>query len=236
MKKIICLVLSLFIFTSAISVSASETIALNDIEGHWAEESIQRIMNKGIISGYPDGSFKPDKSVTRAELAKIVTIAFNLDSSDSLEEFEDIDSTQWYYPYLEKSAHYIPKYRLPVYYPSMVPYLSTAGKFLPNNEAVRMHVAEALVEIMMDKDNIELDIPDIFDIQAILLERFNDEHYEELFVMQGAPAGNATRMLKYTWIASELGIMHGDDNGYFNPYGYITRAELVTIIDRIITE
>ena len=103
MRKL-CFLLFCCLIMANITVAAEE-MKFNDIEGHWAEESIQRIMNKRIISGYPDGSFKPDKSVTRAELAKIVTMAFNLDSSDSLGDFEDIDRTQWYYPYLEKSAH-----------------------------------------------------------------------------------------------------------------------------------
>jgi len=40
-----------------------------DYKGHWAESSIQKVKNEGLMSGYPDGSFKPDQKVTRAELA-----------------------------------------------------------------------------------------------------------------------------------------------------------------------
>lgn len=43
-----------------------------DYDGHWAEEAIRWAMAQGIMQGYPDGSFKPDSPVTRAELATIL--------------------------------------------------------------------------------------------------------------------------------------------------------------------
>jgi hypothetical protein len=43
-----------------------------DYEGHWAQSSIEKVISEGIMSGYPDGSFKPDQPVTRAELASVL--------------------------------------------------------------------------------------------------------------------------------------------------------------------
>ncbi len=40
----------------------------NDIAGHWAEEEIKYLYDKGIVKGYDDGSVKPDKPITRAEV------------------------------------------------------------------------------------------------------------------------------------------------------------------------
>jgi N-acetylmuramoyl-L-alanine amidase len=40
-----------------------------DYEGHWAEAAIKKVIADGLMSGYKDGSFKPDRNVTRAELA-----------------------------------------------------------------------------------------------------------------------------------------------------------------------
>lgn len=48
----------------------SETI--DDITGHLAEKAIRRCMARGLLKGYPDGSFQPDKPVTRAELATVL--------------------------------------------------------------------------------------------------------------------------------------------------------------------
>lgn len=44
----------------------------DDVKGHWAEASIRKAMEKGIIKGYTDGTFKPDEPVTRAQLAVIL--------------------------------------------------------------------------------------------------------------------------------------------------------------------
>lgn len=44
-----------------------------DYAGHWAEAAIEKVKAAGLMSGYPDGSFKPDQPVTRAELAVVLT-------------------------------------------------------------------------------------------------------------------------------------------------------------------
>ncbi|MMZ45717.1 Autolytic lysozyme [compost metagenome] len=48
-----------------------------DYTGHWAEASIEAVIRAGLIGGYPDGSFKPDQPVTRAEMAIIVNRLLN---------------------------------------------------------------------------------------------------------------------------------------------------------------
>ena len=52
--------------------TSPEGEAKDDITGHWAEDNIRWCMEHGLMSGYPDGSFKPDKPVTRAELATVL--------------------------------------------------------------------------------------------------------------------------------------------------------------------
>jgi hypothetical protein len=42
-------------------------IAFTDITGHWAADNILRAVAEGIVVGYPDGAFQPDKPITRAE-------------------------------------------------------------------------------------------------------------------------------------------------------------------------
>ncbi|MEN6328563.1 MAG: immunoglobulin-like domain-containing protein, partial [Syntrophomonas sp.] len=57
--------------------------AFNDIAGHWAERAIEQIIALGASSGYPDGSFKPDRTVTRAEFASMLVKAFKLEAKFS---------------------------------------------------------------------------------------------------------------------------------------------------------
>lgn len=45
---------------------------MTDIKGHWAEESIKRVISDKVMSGYPDGTFKPNQALTRAELASLL--------------------------------------------------------------------------------------------------------------------------------------------------------------------
>ena len=49
-----------------------------DIQGHWAQEEIQRAMDAGWIDGYPDGTFQPEQTITRAEFTKLLLDAIHL--------------------------------------------------------------------------------------------------------------------------------------------------------------
>jgi len=61
-------------------VIAPVKATLKDITGHWAEKSIYELVALGAVSGYPDGSFKPDSSIMRAEFATILVQAFKLEA------------------------------------------------------------------------------------------------------------------------------------------------------------
>lgn len=209
----------------------------NDISGHWAESTINKWGDNGIISGYPDGTFRPDEPVTRAELAKILTSAFDLQEKTAL-SYDDVKAEDWYYPYLESCAEYIPIYPLPVSYPSNLPYQEVSGKnlnyFLPETAAMRMHVAEALVEIKKDRENLNAELPTIQIIKDILEANFKDDDYKNLYPMHGEIPQNVKRMFEYSYLANKFDIIKGDPYGYFRPYADVTRAELLTMLDRII--
>lgn len=236
-KKVFIFVMIVMMVLTTAPVGA-ENSEFSDIRGHWAEAFIEKWTKKGIISGFTDGTFRPDDMITRAEVAKILTLAFDLESKpDTLDEFYDLDSSAWYYPYLECAARYIPKYPLVDSKPSMEPYWNAGHGFLPNEDAIRMHVAETLVEIKMEKENLEIEIPNIYDIQAELIKDTQEPSYMSIFVTpQGSIPENMRRMFKYTWLAKELDVMEGDENGYFLPYNYISRAGFVTMIDRLLPE
>ena len=53
--------------------------ALTDISGHWAEKNIKELAALEAVSGYPDGTFKPDNKITRSEFTAILVKAFNLE-------------------------------------------------------------------------------------------------------------------------------------------------------------
>jgi len=53
-------------------------LQLKDIKGHWAENLITRLVRLGSISGYPDGTFKPNNNITRGEFATILVETYGL--------------------------------------------------------------------------------------------------------------------------------------------------------------
>jgi hypothetical protein len=87
------------LFFSA-EVFAGATVS--DIQNHWAAKPIQNLADQGVINGYPDGTFKPDQAVTRAELAKMLgkSLGFQPVSGS---KYPDIGS-HWAAPYMNAMA------------------------------------------------------------------------------------------------------------------------------------
>jgi hypothetical protein len=53
---------------------------LTDIKSHWAEKNIKQMVAAGTVGGYPDGTFKPNNTITRAEFATMLVKAFKLEN------------------------------------------------------------------------------------------------------------------------------------------------------------
>lgn len=80
------------VFGVAKDGAAVSTAMLSDIKGHWAEEAIQQAVRKGIVSGYPDDTFRPDAPVTRAEFTVLLARALNLTGGGAALSFRDKDA------------------------------------------------------------------------------------------------------------------------------------------------
>lgn len=77
-------------------------IELADIAGHWAREAIVQSMELGFVTGYEDGSFKPNARVTRAEIATMLARALKLEPGGSYLNFVDKDVTpKWVQPFIQ---------------------------------------------------------------------------------------------------------------------------------------
>ncbi len=73
-----------------------------DIQSHWAKQEIQSAVQRGIISGYPDGTFRPDVAVTRSEFAKMLNQGMNLMQTEEI-VFSDVQIYQWDYAEISKA-------------------------------------------------------------------------------------------------------------------------------------
>ncbi len=74
-----------------------------DYEGHYGEESIKKLFEKGVITGYEDGSFKPDREISRAEFMTIVNRAFDFKEQAKI-SFSDVTKDQWHYEQIAKAV------------------------------------------------------------------------------------------------------------------------------------
>lgn len=63
--------------------------ALADIGGHWAAEALARAAAQGIVNGFPDGTFKPDEPVTRAQFIVMLVHVLDLQGEPAVPTFSD---------------------------------------------------------------------------------------------------------------------------------------------------
>lgn len=69
---------------------------------YWAFQEIDSLNKAGILSGYPDGFFKPENPVSRAEFSKIVLLSLRLHTfKPEVPTFSDVPSDHWAFPYIE---------------------------------------------------------------------------------------------------------------------------------------
>ncbi|MBT9313772.1 S-layer homology domain-containing protein [Leptothoe kymatousa] len=77
-------------------VVAQTQIQFTDVSSsHWASQFIASLAQRNVIAGFPDGSFRPDEPVTRAQYAAMVRKAFNQSSIRSGTSFVDVPANFW---------------------------------------------------------------------------------------------------------------------------------------------
>ena len=83
---------------------------LTDIGGHWAEQYIVSAYSKGWVDGYPDGTYRPDNSITRAEVVTLVNHVLEraVDTDGMLDDmitWSDNLPSAWYYEAIQEATN-----------------------------------------------------------------------------------------------------------------------------------
>ena len=79
-------------------------VSFDDVpEGYWAKSPIENTGTVGLIEGYPDKTFRPERTLTRAELATLLVRARGLDlpQRNAVKVFNDVPATHWAAKYIE---------------------------------------------------------------------------------------------------------------------------------------
>ncbi|HZD60805.1 MAG TPA: S-layer homology domain-containing protein [Anaerolineae bacterium] len=101
--------------------------------GDWFYTDVARLVSEGIISGYPDNTFRPQGNITRAEFAKMIILAINENSSTASSSFRGVANTYWAKGYIERAK----ELNIISGYPD--------GTFRPDGKITRAEIATIVV-------------------------------------------------------------------------------------------
>ena len=110
MKKQIIRFFSLFmlvvLLVTAFSMQVSAKVVFSDLEPtHWCYNKIIDFEKKGYVCGYQDGTFRADRTITRAEYVKIVNNFFGYKpNTKDVSKFSDVSTDDWFAPYVNEAV------------------------------------------------------------------------------------------------------------------------------------
>ncbi|WP_332650900.1 S-layer homology domain-containing protein [Lysinibacillus sp. 54212] len=182
LSTIFIMLLAMNIFTMGLAFAKS------DIDGHWAYNQMNYLIEEGIMHGYEGGKYKPDGQVTRAEFTAFLDRSLGLETPADI-SFPDVKSTHWYYGSVARAVH------------SGLVKGDEKGYFNPNNNISRQEMA-SMLKRTLEYLNIEgKDMTFVFtDSDSIAKWATDDVNYVlSVGIMAGqpnnkfAPLANATR-------------------------------------------
>lgn len=188
---------SLIVGILAIMALGSRVFAYTDTSGHWAEKEITNLSLNGIISGYSDNSFKPNKNMTRAELVTIINRLLG-NQVQNTKYVPDINAKDWFYTEIRKGIQ------------SGIIQGNAEGYVRPNDLVTR---EEAI--IMLQRALVPIDITGV-----------TGEFADSSDISEWSKQAVNT-FWKQNYIK-------GYSDNTIRPKNYITRAEVVKIIENMI--
>lgn len=84
------------ILSRLLTSAQDQAAGFSDISGHWAQAAVERMSQAGIITGYEDGTFRPDQTLTRAEAVTIVNRALGIAPlTSAAQKWTDVPASYW---------------------------------------------------------------------------------------------------------------------------------------------
>lgn len=102
MKRFLSAILSVCLAFSCIATALAASFP--DIDGHFGKDAIEYMVSKGVVNGYQeDGTFRPNRTVTRAEFIKMLNVTFGLTATKN-HSYTDVSEGQWFEPYVKQAT------------------------------------------------------------------------------------------------------------------------------------
>lgn len=191
----------------------SSAVIFNDLDGHWAEEHVYwATFDVPVFSGYPDGSYRPNRSITRAEfismLKKLLDAAGQkvLNSNESLISFTDMTENLWSYENIVFLNSYLGE---AMQADLVLSDIFNDSRLRPDVPITRYEVALLTHSISTPPARTSLNEPRFSDMPS------SDQHYDRINELV------------------ENGMVSGYEDGTFRPNNHITRAEAAVMAQKI---
>jgi len=126
---------------------------------HWSYGYLSDLIGRGIVSGYANGTMRPDREITRAEFVKILLSAGNIavNTAQNNTNFRDMSGVDWSLPYVEQALRY-----------GLVGGYAD-GTFRPNKSITRAEAVKILAEFQ------NLDLPE--NTESVFMDVADDTWY-----------------------------------------------------------
>jgi len=201
------LVFILFVGLLPAQVFANEPNSLTDIKGHWAEKSINKVIQEGLFKGSAEGVFEPQGSMTRAMFVTVLNrLAEKLDGPDVAvkeQTFTDVPANAWY----AKAISWAVSAGLTEGYGN--------GTFGPNDLLNREQITVLMLRFLTTYMKYDL----------------SSYQSSALFADSGQISSWAKEAV---YQAVALGLVQGETGNRFNPKGTASRAVVAVITERLL--
>ena len=196
-------VVALFFFSISTPVLAS----FSDVpESHWARPYILQLQEEGILGGNPDGTFRPERTVNRAELAKI---ALEIAERKNTLKFSQVQPEMALFNDVPRDAWFFDDATLMGAHQWMMGYRNASGRltgyFGPGDTVTRAQAIKVLMDVAGEKSTTPREMP------------FPDVATNAWFA---APVSRA----------KQLGIVSGSEEGFFYGDAPLNRAALAKMV------
>lgn len=213
LKKLISLFITVMLVVGMFSTVSAASFPDLESRHSWAKDAIDNMVSRGILKGYTDGTFKPDRAVTHMETLIIAARIMGVDEVEN-EEYREVALNR----YESVLASYDISYKAEVAYLLYTGVLTTdeLSNYISNsakNQALKRYEAAVLLTKLVGGEKDAL-------AESVIVLDFSDAN---------SIPSSAKAYVKYV---NDCGLMNGMEENKFVPSGELTRAMISTVMYR----
>ena len=229
--RFLSVLLAALLCGSLLPSAAAAPAGLSDIQGHWAQKEIEEAIDRGWVDGYPDDTFRPEKTISRAEFTKMLLAATKLTP--------DSETVQWM---KDHASIYTRSFVLLEAKPYQASFVDMDQNWLTKQGWTDTAIASGMVvpddyngkKFQPTKAIARYEIALMADRALGLVQPASRPLAEPLPFTDAADIQDWAK--GYVAEAVKAGVIQGYPDGTFGPKKTATRAEAVVMVSRVLEE